>query len=65
MTKTEFFEMVIEFAERDGFEPNRICAFTGKYLECPQWSIVDEFNSYKEIDNLLLMTELDFATILL
>ena len=52
MTKVEFFEMVVELSKENGYTPSEVCAFTGKLLRTPQWSLVDELNTWKEIESI-------------
>ncbi len=66
MTKVEFFEMIVELTEDNGYTPSEVCAFTGKRLKTPQWSLVDELNTWKEIEEITvnsLTSQESYATI--
>lgn len=63
MEEIKFYENIVRLAKKNGYPPHQICALTGKLKKEPQWSIVDELNTWKEIDVLLLTTEVEFATI--
>lgn len=66
MTKIEFFEMIVELSKENGYAPSEICAFSGKLLRTPQWSLVDELNTWKEIETITnnnLTSQESYATI--
>lgn len=66
MTKIEFFEMIVQLSRENGYVPSEICAFTGKLFKTPRWSIVDELNTWREIEVIThndLTSQENYATI--